>query len=168
MDKDTLNILTKIRVINLKNYLYIHISCIGMILQFILFFIQIIVAIFVPSELAFLLLIFPILICCISLVVNYVGKKIDEELDNFEDDLQFNITGKVTYKLFNRMIEDLDRKKYHIGTELDENGCIKAWSIYNKDMSTEEYFSAENKPLLTSKENNIVDLLKFIKEQKNV
>lgn len=168
MDNDTLSTLTKIRIFALNNYLHINIFRIGFILQIILLFMQIVFAIFVPSELAFSLLIFPILICCIALIVKYKGQKIEEELNNFEEDLEFYITGKIKYKLFYRMIEDLDKKKYHIGTELDENGYIKSWSIYNKDMPTEQYFSAENKPLLTSTKNDIFDLLNFIKEQKNV
>ena len=168
MDKNTLNVLSKIRIIDLKYYLHTNIFSIGFILQLILLFMQIVFAIFVPSELTLLLLIFPILICCTAFIVDYKGQKIEEELDNFEEDLEFNITGKIKYKLFHRMIEDLDKRKYHIYTELDENGYIKAWTIYNKNMSTEEYFSAENKPLLTSRENDIVDLLNFIKEQKNV
>ena len=168
MDNDTLNTLTKIRILNFNSWLHITVGSIGFILQVILIIMQFVLAIFIPSDMAFLLLVFPILICCTALIVSYKLKKIEEELDCFEDDLEFNITGKIKYTLFNRMIEDLNRKKYHIGTELDENGYIKSWSIYNKDMPTEQYFSAENKPLLTSTKNDIFDLLNFIKEQKNV
>lgn len=168
MDNDTLSTLTKIRILNFNSWLHITVGSIGFILQVILIIMQFVLAIFIPSDMAFLLLVFPILICCTALIVSYKLQKIEEELDCFEDDLEFNITGKIKYTLFNRMIEDLNRKKYHIGTELDENGYIKSWSIYNKDMPTEQYFSAENKPLLTSTKNDIFDLLNFIKEQKNV
>lgn len=75
---------------------------------------------------------------------------------------------KINYKAFYNLVKDLDSKKFHLGTCLDENGYVKNWSIYRQDMSVEKYFSEDNKPLLTSEENNILDLMNFIKEQKNV
>lgn len=75
---------------------------------------------------------------------------------------------KINYKAFYNLVKDLDNKKFHFGACLDENGYVKNWSIYRKNMSIEEYFSEDNKPLLTSEENNILDLMNFIKEQKNV
>lgn len=78
------------------------------------------------------------------------------------------MVNKINYKTFYNLVKDLDRKKFHLGVSLDEKGYVHFWAIYRKDMSVEEYFSAENKPLLTSKENDIFDLLNFIKEQKNV
>ena len=75
---------------------------------------------------------------------------------------------KISWQLFEKIIHDLDRKKYHIGRELDENGYIKSWTIFRQDMPIEEYFSPENKPLLCSEDNDIFDLIDFVKEQKNV
>lgn len=75
---------------------------------------------------------------------------------------------KINYKEFYDLVKDLDRKKFHFGACLDENGYVKNWSIYRKDMSVEEYYSAENKAVLSSEQNNIDDVINFIKEQKNV
>ena len=169
MDKSTLNILTKIKINKLEYYLRTNIFSIGFILQLILLFIQMVFAILIPDETAFIfiLLAFPILICCTALIVKYKGQKIEEELEFFEDDMEFYITGRVKYKLFEKIIKNLDRKKYHICREIDANGYIEDWSIFRKDMSIDEYFSAENKPLLSSEKNNILDLKNFVKEQKN-
>ena len=168
LDKNTLNLLTKIRINRLEYYLHTSNAGTGMILQIILLVLFFITAIFVPSEMATLLFIFPIINCCIALIINYQDSKFKEELKCFKDDLEFNITGKVTYKLFYRMTDGLNKKKFHFGVTLDPNGYIESWSIYRKDMPLERYFSTENKPLLTSTKNDIFDLLNFIKEQENV
>lgn len=168
LDKNTLNLLTKIRINRLEYYLHTSNAGTGMILQIILLVLFFITAIFVPSEMATLLFIFPIINCCIALITNYQDSKFKEELKCFKDDLEFNITGKVTYKLFYRMTDGLNKKKFHFGVTLDPNGYIESWSIYRKDMPLEQYFSTENKPLLTSTKNDIFDLLNFIKEQENV
>lgn len=76
------------------------------------------------------------------------------------------VNKKIAWQLFEKIIHDLDRKKYHISRELDENGYIKSWTIFRQDMSIEEYFSPENKPLLTSKENDILDLINFVAKEK--
>ena len=78
------------------------------------------------------------------------------------------VNKKITWQLFEKIIHDLNRKKYHICRELDENGYIKSWTIFRQDMTIEEYFSPNNKPLLCSKDNDIFDLIDFVKEQKNV
>lgn len=75
---------------------------------------------------------------------------------------------KINYRVFYKLVKNLNRKKFHLGISLDENGYVKHWSIYRKDMSIEEYFSTENKAVLSSNQNNIDDLINFIKEQKNV
>ena len=76
------------------------------------------------------------------------------------------VNKKIAWQLFEKIIHDLDKKKYHVGRELDENGYIKSWIIFRQDMSIEEYFSPENKPLLTSKENDILDLINFVAKEK--
>lgn len=73
---------------------------------------------------------------------------------------------KITLQLFEKIVHDLYKKKYHICRELDENGYIKSWIIFNQDMALEDYFSPNNEPLLSSKNNNIFDLIDFIKEHK--
>lgn len=167
LDKSTLNFLTKVRINTLELYLHTNNASTGAILQIILLVLFFITAIFVPGEMATLLFIFPIINCCIALIIKYQGQKLKEELKCFEDDLEFNITGKVTYKLFYRMINSLNKKKFHINVSLNEDGYIKNWSIYRKDMPIEEYFSEKNKPLLTSKKNDMLDLINFVKEQEN-
>ena len=72
---------------------------------------------------------------------------------------------KINYKKFYDLVEKLDREKFHLGVALDENGYVKQWSVYRQDMAIDEYFSPENLPILTSQENNIIDLINFIKEQ---
>lgn len=168
MDNNTLNFLAKIKINSLKYRLHINNASIGFILQIIFVFLFFVTAIFVEQEMVSLLFVFPILNWIVALLIKYKGQKIDEEIESFEDDLEFCMTGKIKYKLFNKMIEDLDRKKYHFGVSLDAKGYVYSWAIYRKDMSAEEYFSEDNKPLLTSEENNILDLMNFIKEQKNV
>lgn len=167
MNNDMLNLLIKFRLLGLKQYLHVNIGGIGIVLQVILLIFFFVMVIFVPSEMATLLFVFPIINCIIVLIVKYYGQNIEKEFEFFEDNLEFSITEKVTYKLFNKMIEDLDEKKYHICRELDENGYIKAWSIFRQNMPIEKYFSEENKPILTSTNNDISDLLIFLEEQKN-
>ena len=75
---------------------------------------------------------------------------------------------KITWQLFEKIIYNLDKKKYHISRELDENRYIRAWSIYRQDIPVEEYFSPNNKPILNSTDNDIFDLIDFVKEQKDV
>ena len=55
-----------------------------------------------------------------------------------------------------------------MGVALDENGYVKQWSVYRQDMSMDKYFSPENLPILSSKNNNIFDLINFLKEQNYV
>lgn len=78
------------------------------------------------------------------------------------------MTIKITWQLFERIINDLNKKKYHICRELDENGYIKSWIIFKQDMPLEEYFSPDNKAILSSKYNDIFDLINFVKEQNYV
>ena len=157
MDNDMLNFLIKFRILNLKQYLHVNNGGIGIVLQLILLIFFFVMVTFVPSEMATLLFVFPIINCIIALIVNYYGQNIENELDFFEDSLEFSITGKVKYKLFNEMIKDLDMKKYYIGYDIDDKGYVNNWSIINK----------EYKELLSSENNNISDLLIFVEEQKN-
>ena len=165
MDKGILNILIQRRINNVRHNLHINNVNFGVTLLVIFTFLFIIIAIFVPKEMFSLLFVFPILSVCVALIVEYNRHKIEEMLDYFENDLELYITGRSKYEVFEKIIKDLDRNKYHICREVDEDGYIKNWYIFRKDMSIDKYFSAENKPLLTSKENDIFDLINFVKEE---
>lgn len=71
---------------------------------------------------------------------------------------------------FENIVKKLDKKKYHIGRSLkfNENGepYIAEWSIFRKDMTTEEYFNARNLAVLSSKKGNTIeDIKKLIKDE---
>ena len=50
----------------------------------------------------------------------------------------------------------LDNNYFHVCTSIQ--GDKVEWSIYYKNLSEKEYFSDDNEPLLTSKENTISDI----------
>ena len=166
LERNTSNILAKIKIIGLRADIRYYIDLFYIILETILSVLFFICALFIPYHIATLLLIFPILILVIHFTIKYIKQEIDTKIDDFEDDVEFCITGKTNYELFQKMIKDLDRDKYHIYRELDENGYIKDWAVFRKDMDIEKYFSQENKPLLTSKENSILDLINFVAKEK--
>lgn len=67
----------------------------------------------------------------------------------------------MNYKEFFKLVDKLDRNKYHICCEIiNTNDC--RWVIFDKNMPPEEYWSANNKPLLDSRYNTIEDLIDFI------
>lgn len=157
MDNENLNLLIKFRLFGLRQYLHVNNGGIGAVLQIILLMLFFAMVVFVPAEMATLLFVFPIINCIIALIVKYYGQNIEKEFDFFEDSLEFSITGKVTYKLFNEMIKDLDRKKYQISMGIDDKGYVSTWAIYDKKYND----------LITSADNHISDLLIFVEEQKN-
>lgn len=165
MDKRILNILIQSKINNLRYNLHVNNINFGVTLLVIFTFLFFIMVIFVPKEMASLLFVFPILNVCVALIVEYNRQKIDEMIDCFENDLELYITGRAKYAAFEKIIKDLDRNKYHVCRELDEDGYIKNWYIFRKDMPIDKYFSAENTPLLTSEENDIFDLINFVKEE---
>lgn len=157
MDNENLNLLIKFRLLGLRQYLHVNNGTIGALLQIILLVLFFVMVVFVPAEMATLLFVFPIINCIIALIVKYYGQNIEKELDFFEDSLEFSITGKITYKLFNEMIKDLDRKKYRVSIGIDDKGYVSTWAIYDKKYND----------LITSADNHISDLLIFVEEQKN-
>lgn len=157
MDKENLNLLIKFRLVGLKQSLHVNNGSIGAVLQIILLILFFVMAIFVPAEMATLLFVFPIINCIIALIVKYYGQNIKKELDFFEDSLEFSITEKITYKLFNEMIKDLDRKKYRVSIGIDDKGYVSTWAIYDKKYNE----------LITNDNNSISDLLIFVEEHKN-
>ena len=74
-------------------------------------------------------------------------------------------------KEFEKIVKKLDHKKYHICRKIKFNSdgvmYVDSWDIFRKDMSLEEYYSPENKPVLCSLVNDIDDIKKLIKEEKN-
>lgn len=71
---------------------------------------------------------------------------------------------------FENIVKKLDRNKYHIGRTLkfNEEGkpYIDEWSIFRKDMTSEEYFDAKNLAILSSKRGNTIeDIKKLIKDE---
>lgn len=65
------------------------------------------------------------------------------------------------YKEFLKITDNLDRNKYHTCCSIKEDMENCDWVIYRKDMSMEEYFSPENKPLLSSETHTKEDLIEF-------
>ena len=50
----------------------------------------------------------------------------------------------------------LDNNYFHIHTSIQDDKV--EWSVYYMNLSKKEYYSEENKPLLTSKNNAISDI----------
>ena len=67
----------------------------------------------------------------------------------------------MNYKEFFKITDKLDRNKFHTCCEIvDTNICN--WVIFRKDMPYEEYWSANNRPVLNSKVNTKQDLIDFV------
>ena len=79
-------------------------------------------------------------------------------MDLFADYLEYEMIGKLSHRLLESKLKKLDVKKFHICRELNEKGYIKYWAIYNN----ENLFDPENKPILDSNKNDLVDLELFI------
>ena len=79
---------------------------------------------------------------------------------------------KTDLKEFETLVKKIDRNKYHVGRELSfspAGAYISNWSIFRKDMPTEEYFSANNTAILSSAIGHTIDDIKeFIKKEENV
>lgn len=68
------------------------------------------------------------------------------------------------YKEFFKITDNLDRNKYHTCCSIKEDMENCDWVIYRKDISFEEYFSPENRPLISSKTHTKEDLIEFCKK----
>lgn len=102
-----------------------------------------------------------------ELLTRYIDKKIIESFENTENEIDYVITGRIKYSIFQKMIEDLDTEtKYHVCRGLDEEGYVKDWAIFRKDMSHKEYFANTNEAILSSSKNDITDLLLFVEKEK--
>ena len=74
---------------------------------------------------------------------------------------------------FEKAVKGLDKHKFHINRTLGFNDYgklhLELWSIFRKDMSTEEYFDPKNLVVLSSENGNTAeDIDNLIKEEKNV
>lgn len=88
----------------------------------------------------------------------------EEKMDSFIANLE-----NVSSEAFEKIIKDLDSKKYHVYREvgaIDGVICVTKWAIYKKDMPTQEYFSSENVAILSSDKDNYLDLVNFVSENK--
>jgi len=144
------------------------ISDITFILQIIIIIQQLILSIILPEGSSFFILAtFPICLTIIGLIQTYIRQQIDKKMEELEENIDFNTTGRIKPSVFNAMIDGLDlKRKYHICRELDGEGYIKDWTLYRQDMETEEYFSDSNIPILDSKNNTITDLIIYALENK--
>lgn len=71
---------------------------------------------------------------------------------------------------FENIVKKLDKNKYHINRTLGFNNdgkmYLEKWSIFRKDMTTEEYFSPENLVVLSSDNGNTKeDIERFVEVQ---
>lgn len=69
-----------------------------------------------------------------------------------------------TIREFMKITENVDRNKYHICCSITSDLCHCEWTIFRKDMPLEEYWSENNRPILSSKTNSFEDLVKFCEE----
>ena len=69
----------------------------------------------------------------------------------------------MTYKRFYEITKNLDRNKYHTCFSFKQGRNCGDWVIFRKDMSWEEYWSEDNKPILDSKYKTEEDLINFCK-----
>ena len=73
---------------------------------------------------------------------------------------------------FEEIVKNLDKNKFHINRTLGFNNegkmYLEKWSIFRKDMSTEEYFSPKNLVILSSeKGHTLEDIAQLIEEESN-
>lgn len=71
---------------------------------------------------------------------------------------------------FENLVKKLDKNKYHIfrALQFDKNNkpYIAEWSIFRKNMSTEEYFNPKNLSVLSSKNGNTLkDIERLIENE---
>lgn len=69
------------------------------------------------------------------------------------------------WKEFYKITKELDRNKYHICCEVHQDMIGCDWYIFRKDMSFEDYWSSDNKPILTSKLNTEQELIDFCEKE---
>lgn len=74
---------------------------------------------------------------------------------------------KIPASIFEYLVDGISTKDYHICREIDENGNISKWIIYKKkNLTTEEFYSPKNKPIISSAKNSFLDLIYFAENPK--
>lgn len=129
--------------------------------------ITILILTLIPSPYNIFFILFVQLLAIVNLIEEYIMQEIEKRLD-FEEGIEiYRRTNAIPYELFHNIIKPINRDKFHIYRELNNQGNIAKWSIYRKDMSIEDYFSEENKAILTEKQG-LLGLIFFVKgEEKN-
>lgn len=159
MELEFLSMLNRAKILRMLGSMFFGIEIIIAVINMFLL-------IFTPSPYNILSILFLVLLWVIISIESYIMQEVERRLD-FEGGIQrYQSTGKITYELFQSIIKLLNREKYHVCRELDVDGNIKEWSIYRKDMDMEEYFSDENKAILTS-EDGLLSLIFFVKGEEN-
>lgn len=129
--------------------------------------ITILILTLIPSPYDIFLILFVHLLAIVNIIEEYIMQEIEKRLD-FEEGIEtYRRTGAIPYELFHNITKPVNRDNFHICRELNNQGNISKWSIYRKDMSTEDYFSKENNAILTEK-GGLLSLFFFAKgEEKN-
>lgn len=62
---------------------------------------------------------------------------------------------------FEKVVEKIDKKKYHVGRSLgfDSDGKmhLEKWDVFRKDMTIDEYFDEKNLAILSSDNGNTLE-----------
>lgn len=74
----------------------------------------------------------------------------------------------MTSDRFFEITRNLNRDKFHTCCEMKLDGINCDWYIFRKDMSWEEYWSEDNKPILTSIMDTEQDLIEFCSIKENL
>lgn len=62
--------------------------------------------------------------------------------------------------VFKKIYEILDKKYFHVCVSTKENDIVE-WDIYYSNLNYDDFFSSNNKPLLSSKTNTFDDIYKL-------
>ena len=63
-------------------------------------------------------------------------------------------------KQINELQSILDNKYFHVNTKITEENKIE-WTVYYCNLKSSDYYSGENKPLLTSRRNTVHDIYRL-------
>ncbi len=165
--KDTFKINKYINIdynyFNLKLYIRDKIMCIILVITITIMAMFFSIVMFGNNDNISCLSLITILLNLVSIIVaNKIKEAIDKDMELFEDYLKYELTNKLSYKLLDSVIEKLDKNKFHICRELNEEGDIEHWYIYER----EKLFDPATKPILDSNKNNLMDLEIFINKLK--
>lgn len=66
-------------------------------------------------------------------------------------------------KQINELQNILDNNYFHVNTKITEENKIE-WTVYYCNLKSSDYYSGENKPLLTSRKNTVHDIYRLKEE----